>query len=128
MEETLEISEKILWELEFLWIAFLAGFFVRAGYDTLIIFRRFVRHGAVLVGVEDFIYCAVIAIGTFILFYDVNNGSPRGFALIAMAAGFFLYHFGLSRAVCFAVGKIILFLTWPTRKAVNFLKKFVRRC
>ena len=128
MEETLEISEKLLWELGFLWIAFLMGFFVRAVFDVLIIFRRFVRHGAVWTGLEDFIYCVCAAIGDFILFYEVNYGAPRGFALVAMAAGFLLYHLGLSPIVCFAVGKIMLFLTWPVRKTANFLKKLVKRC
>lgn len=128
MEETLEISEKLLWELEFLWIAFLMGFFVRNWYDALIIFRRVVRHGYVWIGIEDFLYCAAVAVRTFMLFYDVNNGEPRGFAIISMAAGFTLYHFGPSWLVCFLCERIIHFLTLPIRRLVKFLKKLVENC
>lgn len=128
MEATLEISESLLWELHFLVLAMLLGLFLRGGYDLLIVFRRLVKHGSVWVGIEDFLYCVCGAFLTFSLFYNVNEGAPRGFALAGIAMGLALYHFGPSRLMCWLLEHLVLLMTWPVRKAVNFLKKRVKKC
>lgn len=128
MEATLEISENLLWELQFLALAMLLGLVMRGGYDLLIVFRRLVRHGSVWTGIEDFLYCTAGAFLTLSLFYNVNNGAPRGFALAGVVIGLALYHFGPSRVVCFLLEHLLLFLTWPVRKITNFFKKRVKKC
>lgn len=128
MEASLEISEGLLWELHFLMLAVFLGLFIRSGYDFLIVFRRLVKHGSVWMGIEDFIYCVCGAFLTFSLFYNENEGAPRGFALAGVAMGLALYHFGPSRLVCWLLEHVVLLVTWPMRKIANFFKKGVKKC
>lgn len=128
MEAPLEISESLLWEVQFLISAMLLGLFMRGGYDLLIVFRRLVKHGSIWTGVEDLLYCAAGAFLTFTLFYHVNEGVPRGFALAGIAVGLALYHFGISGLMCWLLEHLVLFFTWPLRRAVKILKKHVKKC
>ncbi len=128
MEKTLEISENLLWELDFLMRAVFLGLFLRAGYDLLIVFRRLVKHGSFWTGFEDFAYCTAGALITFTLFYNVNQGAPRGFAMAGIVLGLALYHFGPSRLVCLVLEKVIRFVTWPVRKTAGLFKKRVKKC
>lgn len=127
MEASLEISESLLWELHFLMLAVLLGLCMRGGYDLLITFRRLVKHGNVWTNVEDLVYCVCGAFLTFSMFYNENEGAPRGFALAGVAIGLALYHFGPSRLVCWLLEHVLLLVTWPVRKIIKFLKKAARK-
>jgi hypothetical protein len=123
MEAPLEISETLIWELHFLALSLLLGLCMRAAYDVLIVFRRLVKHSLKWVGAEDFLCCVCGAFLVFSLFYSENEGAPRGFALLGVAAGMALYHFGPSRLVCWLLEHLLRLLLWPVFQMVNFLRK-----
>lgn len=68
------------------------GVLILALYDVIRIFRRVVPHGILAVALEDAAYWLATALLVFQLLYRENDGAVRGYALLAVAAGMFLYH------------------------------------
>ncbi len=128
MEAHLEISESLMWEVSFLAKTLALGLGIRCGYDLLIVFRRFVKHGSLWTGIEDSLYCAFGAVVTFALFYTENQGTPRGFALFGVITGMLVYHFGPSGPVCWILEKILRLITYPIKIFIIFLRKVVKKC
>ena len=111
-------------------------------YDILRIFRRIVLHGAIWVGIEDFLYWLLCTGAVFILLYQENDGMVRGFALGGVALGMLLYFLLLSRfvikinvlilkAVLGIVGKILCILfspiLWIFKKIWRFFRKQLKK-
>ena len=95
----MQISESIGNEAVFLGISILLGAILFLIYDILRIFRRIVRHGAVWIGVEDFLYWVICTVAVFLMLYQENDGMVRGFAIGGVILGTLMYYFLLSRYV-----------------------------
>lgn len=136
------ISTAIYREASFLGVSFLVGMGLFFLYDILRIFRRIFPHGAIWVGIEDFVYWLVCTGAVFAMLYRENDGMVRGFALGGAAIGMLLYYLVLSRFVIRinvfvikkilkAIGKIlhVLFgpLLWIGKKVWGFLKKQLKK-
>lgn len=128
METSFEMSEVLLWELRFLELSLVMGMFLRSLYDLLIVFRRLVHHGTIWTGVEDLLYCCFCGLSIFTLFYYENQGAPRGFAVVGIALGMAIYHFGPSRLVCRLLEWVLGVLAMPVKICQKFFKKCVKKC
>ncbi len=95
----MQVSESIGNEAIFLGISILLGAVLFLLYDILRIFRRVIPHGAVWIGIEDFLYWLICTAAVFLMLYQENDGMVRGFAIGGVIAGTLLYYLLLSRYV-----------------------------
>ena len=93
------VSGAIGQEAVFLGNAVMVGAGLFLLYDFLRIFRRILPHGNLWIGIEDFIYWIICTGVVFVMVYRENDGMMRGFALVGLAVGMFLYFLLLSRYI-----------------------------
>lgn len=115
----MSVSETISQEAIFLGISVLLGMGLFFLYDILRIFRRVVPHGAVWIGIEDFVYWLICTGAVFVMLYQGNDGMVRGFSLGGVAAGMLLYYFLFS-------GFVIKINVFVIKKITGFLGKIIR--
>lgn len=71
--------------------SFLLGIFLMICYDCLRLLRLLIVHGTLWTGLEDFIYWIYAASMTFSLLFRENSGVLRGYVIIGVFFGMFLY-------------------------------------
>lgn len=91
------MSVHIIYEVKLLLYSFLTGAGLMITYDLLRIFRIFIPHSYVFVGIEDMIYWVYAALVTFSLLYEQNDGGLRGYAVAGVFLGMLLYDKIVSR-------------------------------
>ena len=89
MEEAAKVIGGVAGELVFFMRSFLLGFLMR-----LIFFRRVFRQPKLLLDVQDVLFWTFGSFLMFGLLFRENNGTPRLFSLIGIAAGMALYQLG----------------------------------
>ncbi len=114
------VSETIGQEATILGAAVLAGAGLFFLYDILRIFRRIIPHGAIWIGVEDFIYWLICTGVVFVMIYRENDGMVRGFALGGVVLGMLVYLLVLSRFVVRINVRIIKAVLGFIRKTGTF--------
>ncbi len=126
------MNPSITIELQFFLISVLWGGILLVAYDVLRIIRRIIRHGAILIAIEDLIYWLAASLFIFSMIFQENNGIIRGFSIIGMLLGSILYHFGISELLVKAVTKLIQTLLSPFKAVFNqmkrILKSLLKRC
>lgn len=128
METSVEMTSVLAWELQFFECAALTGLILRGCYDFLRAFRRLIKHNYAVVGIEDGLYCLAGAWLTFNMFLYENDGAVRLFALIGMAVGAMVYHFGPSEIVTKSLCRLIKIIFCPMTFLVKIFKKDVKSC
>ena len=68
------MGQNIVDEVTFLCHSFLLGVVITFAYDGFLILRRLIKHGMLLVSLEDMIFWIACAIGVFYMLYEENNG------------------------------------------------------
>ena len=101
-------------------LSFLLGLILMISYDFLRLFRLLVRHGAWWTGLEDFGYWICCAFMTFTLLLEENSGVVRGYVILCIFFGMFLYDRIVSRNV---FGLLKNAGRWITRKKRNRRRK-----
>jgi Spore cortex protein YabQ (Spore_YabQ). len=107
-------------------------------YDVLRIFRGIVKHHALGVALEDIIFWCVSGLMIFVMMYQQNNGTIRGFSIVAMVIGMTIYHYSVSdflvrniirllHAVFGGINKTIKVTFGPFAKLVSFLRKIIKK-
>ena len=94
MEEAAKVIGGVAGELVFFMRSFLLGFLMRLGYEPIIFFRRVFRQPKLLLDVQDVLFWTFGSFLMFGLLFRENNGTPRLFSLIGIAAGMALYQLG----------------------------------
>lgn len=118
------MSTWMILELRLLGVAAVSGIFLRACYDPLLIHRQLQRPSRLLVSIEDVLFWLFCCLYTFRTLYYTNNGIVRGFVLIGMLAGSFLYHCLVS---VWLVRLLCRFCLWIRKIGKNFVKKLCRK-
>lgn len=113
------MSLGIIGELQFFAFSLLRGILILLIYDLIRIFRRVVPHGAAAIALEDILYWLLTAFLIFQLLYRENDGTIRGYALLAVGLGMLVYYRTLSKFLVNA-------LAWILNKILSFLLKPVR--
>lgn len=85
------MSVHIVYEVKLLLYSFLTGAGLMMTYDLFRIFRIFIPHSSVVIGIEDMVYWIYAALVTFSLLYEQNDGGLRGYVIIGVFLGMFLY-------------------------------------
>ena len=106
---------------------FLAAVFLGAAaalvYDLLRVWRRFRTQTLFVISIQDFLYWFVLGLAGFRLIYTYNDGTLRAYTFLGMCLGAGLYMFTLGRFFVKYCLKLLLFLTFPVRKGLLFLRK-----
>ena len=130
------INEIIYWELYALVVSFFNGVLLAWIYDNIRAFRRIVRHKTVaFMSVEDIIY-GILSV--FVMCFKVADGIIRGFIIMGIAVGAFLYFKFLSsfyirwsvriikillKPACFILKNVVRIITIPVRSLKMYMKR-----
>ena len=85
------MSQDIVQEITFFLHSILIGLVITFVYDWILILRKLVKHGTVLVSIEDSFFWIVCGIGVFYILYRENNGVLRWFAVVGATLGMLFY-------------------------------------
>jgi len=114
------VSDYIRLEAELAVSSFLLGLVLMISYDLLRLFRLMIPHGKWWTGLEDLTYWLYCAVMTFRLLFYQNSGILRGYVIVFVFLGMYLYDAIVSRSV-FRVLKNIG--RWITMKKRNHRQK-----
>lgn len=73
--------------------AVLSGLVMFSGYQILCLFRKLIRHSALVVNIEDFLYWLGSSVYLFRQIYHTTYGSVRWFFALGVVLGGFLAYF-----------------------------------
>lgn len=132
------MSEVISLELQFFLVSLLWGAGLLLAYDGLIIIRRFISHSAMVVAVEDVLFWSISGVLIFIMIYEQNNGTIRGFSVVAIIIGMVLYHYMISEYLVrilttilswffTIIGKVFHWIFKPLRIGTRFGGKIIKK-
>lgn len=90
------MSAEIYHETTLLMYSVLFGISIVFVYDILLSMRKSFRHGKILTAIEDILFLIVCTIAAFTLFYELNLGIVRGYAICGAIVGMLLYKLTVS--------------------------------
>ena len=109
------MSEYIKLEAELVVSSFLLGIVLMISYDFLRLFRMMIHHGKWWTGLEDLVYWIYCAVMTFRLLFYQNSGILRGYVIICVFFGMFLYDAIVSRSIFGVLKNIERWITMKKR-------------
>lgn len=128
------MADLIYEEVELFVVCLLLGGFLAMVYDGIRIFRMIVRHGEVVVDIEDLLFWLFTAWMVFRTLFYYNRGALRGYAFIGMFLGVLLYTLTISRMLLFVAHKMVPifrrgwnFATKPWRYLKEKLRKSLKK-
>ena len=133
------INEVIIWELYALVVSFFNGVLLAWVYDNIRVFRRIRRHKTIIfMSIEDIVYGIYAGISVFLMRFRVSDGIIRGFIIMGIAVGAFLYFKILSsiyirwsvkiikfllKPICFILKNVVHIITIPVRSLKIYIKR-----
>lgn len=115
------MNELIQMEVRFFLTCILWGIILLAVYDMLRIFRRIIRHGKILLSLEDILFWIISGILIFKMMYKQNNGIIRGFAILGMGIGMLFYNRLFSGHIVKGISFVIIKIIKVFKKTIGFL-------
>lgn len=131
------MSQDIVQEVTFFLHSILMGLVITYAYDWILIFRRLLKHGRILMSVEDLIYWFICGIGVFYMLYKENSGVLRWFAVMGAALGMFFYKIIIRNRfvnimstyihkIMWFIFRIIQIVLKPIKWLFSAIRRFVR--
>lgn len=117
------MNKEITGDVAFFLAAMLLGAVAALVYDLLRVWRRFRPQTLFAVSLQDFCYWFLFGLAGFRLIYSYNDGTLRAFTFLGIGVGACLYILTLGRFFVNYGLKLLLFITFPLRKGLHFLKK-----
>lgn len=117
------MNKEIAGDVAFFLAAVFLGAVAVLVYDLLRVWRRFRPQTLFTVSLQDFFYWFLLGLAGFRLIYSYNDGILRAFTFLGIGLGAGLYSLTLGRFFVKYCLKLLLFLTFPVRKGLLFLKK-----
>lgn len=102
-------------------MAVIWGMMIDAFYNLLRIFRQYVRHGALWIGIEDFIYCLFTGVILFKQIFDSNDGVIRWYILFGALSGIWLHYKTAGKLLVEISGKF-------AEKIKSLIGKIAKKC
>lgn len=93
------MSPYLTLEVRLVGMSTVLGFILMASYDFLRLFRFFIPHGRLWMGIEDFFYWIYAAVMTFFLLFYENSGIVRAYIIACVFFGMIFYDKIISRNV-----------------------------
>lgn len=117
------MTQIINLEVQFFLTSILYGILLLVVYDCIRIIRRIVPHKAFFVALQDILFWVAASIVIFIMIYERNNGTIRGFAILGMLLGMIIYNQLLSKFIVKGITQIIKMILKGIKKVVSILLK-----
>ncbi|WP_455715363.1 spore cortex biosynthesis protein YabQ [Anaerosporobacter sp.] len=117
------MTEIINLEVQFFLTSILYGILLLVVYDCIRILRRIVPHNAFFVALQDILFWVTASIVIFLMIYERNNGTIRGFAILGMLLGMIIYNQLLSKFIVKGITKLIQMIINGTKKVMSILLK-----
>lgn len=117
------VSETIAGEGSLLLVSVLFGIALMLLYDVFRIFRHIIKHGTLLLAVEDSFYWFLCAVGIFAMLYQENNGLLRWFVIGGVAIGMLLENRFLSPWIVRLFVKVLRVWLKSFRKVFQVVEK-----
>lgn len=117
------MDEYISWELQYIALTITVGAIMALIYDIFRVLRRIVRHGNVVVAIEDIFYWMTVSLITFIVCFVEDGGNVRWFAIFGEVLGAYMYYQTIGRKFVEYVSLIIFFPVKIIKKALKKLNK-----
>lgn len=117
------MSQDIVQEITFFLHSILVGVFITFVYDWILIFRKLVKHGTVLVSIEDFIFWLACGIGVFYMLYKENNGVLRWFAVVGATLGMLFYKALIKNRFVYVMSTCIHKIMWFVFRVIQVMLK-----
>ena len=119
------MNKGITIELHFFMISILWGAIILLAYDLLRVLRRIINHNIWVITFEDLIFWVLSSLFIFIMIYENNSGTIRGFSVMGMGIGMVLYHYIFSERIVWLISQIILILLRPFSFLINLIRKML---
>ena len=103
-------------ELHLMGQSVLVGAVLFVVYDLIRILRRIFPHGIIWISLEDFFYWSIAGIWFFLRLCQVNDGIVRGYILLGMAFGAWMYYRLCSRFLMKRITKVVILLKKRLKK------------
>lgn len=104
------MDELILEEINMFLEAAWSGMQIAVAYDMLRILRRIVKHRDWIVTIEDYLFWIVTGIMIFAMIFQWNDGIVRGYVILTLFLGAYLYHAAFSEWLVKYISKILNFI------------------
>lgn len=117
------MNREIAGDVRFFLAAVLLGVAAAFVYDLLRVWRRLHKQTLFAISLQDFVYWFLLGLVGFRMMYAYNAGTLRFFAYAGMGLGACLYMVTIGRFFVGCCLKLLLFLTFPLRKGLLFLRK-----
>lgn len=117
------MNQGITIELQFFMISILWGAIILLAYDQLRILRRIIRHNLWVVTIEDLIFWIMASVFIFVMIYEKNYGTIRGFSVMGMGIGMVLYHYIFSERIVWLISRGIQILLRPILLLIRWVKR-----
>ena len=104
------------------------GMAITAAYDVLRILRRVFRQGDILVGIQDFVFWCLAGVVIFSMIFQCNDGILRGYILVALMIGGYLYQRSVGWLLVRYLSKFLnFFVTFLLKKPFKWVTINVRK-
>lgn len=117
------MNQFITTQVKFFLMSVAWGAILLVMYDCLRIFRKVVKHGAVLMSIEDIIYWTISSVLIFRMMYRLNDGIIRGFSLLGILIGMVLYKYTISDDVVKGISFVLIKVKMMMKKVIHILLK-----
>lgn len=97
------------------------GFFIAVFYEPIRIIRMFRRQGAVIAGVQDFLFLTLAGIISFAYSMELGNGSFRFFYIIGEFFGALIYFVTIGKLI----SMVSDFIVRGIKRFVHIIKKYI---
>lgn len=98
-------------------------------YDGIVMFRFLISHKNILVSLEDFFFWIYAAGMIFRLQLEQSDGTLRGFSILGILSGMFLYNKLIGQRLVFLAEKGIAFAKRQLTESIKMLKiKLYKHC
>ncbi len=94
--------------------SFVCGVLLCGIYDIFCVSRLIKKQKALILFINDFLFCIIAALVMLILFFNLSFGEPRMYAFLFAFLGFTLWRYTVSR-----------FYIWLIRRAVEFMSNLL---
>lgn len=117
------MNQVINMEVKFFLVSIAWGVILLVIYDCLRIFRKVIKHGIIMISIEDILYWITSAVLIFRMMYDLNDGIIRGFSLLGILLGMILYKYSISEHVVKGISFVLLKIKGVLVKMFQLLLK-----
>ena len=119
------MSELIYLEVNFFITSAIWGVILLILYDGLRIVRRLWKHSILFISIEDILFWIISGLLIFRMMYEKNNGTIRGFSIMAMGIGMMAYHYLISELVVESIVRLLQLLFSPFLWVVGKIKRCI---